>query len=123
MNERLAAVTSYHAHVYYTPETRSSAAAVRTGLVARFPLRMGRWRDEPVGPHPVPMFQVAFEPEAFGTILPWLMFNRRGHSILIHPLSNDAVADHLENMLWLGEPLPLRSDRLRPTAPPPENAR
>ena len=57
-----AAIASYHAHVYYDPATRKSAAQVRTDLIARFPVRLGRWRDKPVGPHPVPMFQVAFEP-------------------------------------------------------------
>ena len=102
-----AAIASYHAHVYYEPATRKSAAAVRTDLIARFPVRLGRWRDKPVGPHPVPMFQVAFEPALFADFVPWLMLNRRGHSVLVHPNTGDDLGDHRDYPLWLGERLAL----------------
>ncbi len=102
-----AAIVGYHAHIYYAPAARRSAAAVRTGLIARFPVRLGRWRDEPVGPHPLPMFQVAFEPALFGEIVPWLMLNRRGHAVLVHPDTGDDLADHRDRPLWLGERLAL----------------
>ena len=102
-----AAIASYHAHVYYEPATRKSAAAVRTDLIARFPVRLGRWRDNPVGPHPVPMFQVAFEPALFADFVPWLMLNRRGHPVLVHPNTGDDLADHRDYPLWLGERLAL----------------
>ena len=75
-----AAIASYHAHVYYDQATRPTAAAVRTDLIARFPVRLGRWRDKLVGPHPMHMYQVAFEPDLFAEFVPWLMLNRRGHS-------------------------------------------
>ena len=74
---------------------------------------MGRWRDEPVGPHPQPMYQVAFEASEFAKIVPWLMLNRRGLVVLVHPNTGDAVADHDVNPLWLGEKLPLKIDFLR----------
>ena len=102
-----AAIASYHAHVYYEPATRKSAAAVRTDLIARFPVRLGRWRDKPVGPHPQFMFQAAFEPDCFAEIVPWLMLNRRGHSVLVHPNTGNDLADHRDYPLWLGERLAL----------------
>ena len=102
-----AEIASYHAHVYYEPATRQTAAAVRTGLIARFPVRLGRWRDKLVGPHPMHMFQVAFEPEQFAGFLPWLMLNRRGHSVLVHPNTGNDLADHRDYPLWLGERLSL----------------
>ena len=102
-----AAIASYHAHVYYEPATRQSAAQVRTDLIARFDVRLGRWRDKPVGPHPVPMFQVAFETNIFAEFVPWLMLNRRGHSVLVHPNTGDDLADHRYYPLWLGERLAL----------------
>jgi DOPA 4,5-dioxygenase len=37
------------------------------------------------GPHPIPQVQVIFHKDAFTDILPWLMFNRRGLDILVHP--------------------------------------
>jgi aromatic ring-cleaving dioxygenase len=44
-------VSAYHAHVYYTPETRVKAAALRARLRELFPVQLGRWHDVPVGPH------------------------------------------------------------------------
>ena len=67
----------------------------------------GRWRDEPVGPHPKPMFQIAFGTGLFSDIVPWLMLNRSGLSILVHPETGDDVPDHRDHPLWLGEKLAL----------------
>jgi aromatic ring-cleaving dioxygenase len=59
------------------------------------------------------MYQVAFEAEEFSTLVPWLMLNREGLDVLVHPLSGDSVADHTRFAAWLGAPLPLRLDVLR----------
>jgi DOPA 4,5-dioxygenase len=69
---------------------------------------MGRWREEPVGPHPQSMYQVAFESAEFSRLVPWLMINRRGLPILVHPETGDNYADHAINALWLGDKLKLR---------------
>lgn len=106
-------ITGYHAHIYYDPETREDARAVQLGLEARFDCVLGRWHDKPVGPHPKSMYQVAFEPEVFPDIVPWLMLNRRGLDILVHPNTDDAVADHDVQPLWLGEKLALNIEFLR----------
>jgi DOPA 4,5-dioxygenase len=107
-------VEGYHAHLYYAPGTRPIAERLRTGISERFPrARVGNWHDEPVGPHPVAMYQVAFAVEDFPTLVPWLMLNREDLNILVHPLTDDSVADHTRFALWLGSPLPLRVDVLR----------
>ena len=108
-------ISGYHAHVYYEPETRKSAERLRAGIGERFAARLGSWHDEPVGPHPVPMYQVAFAIDEFSRLVPWLMLNRDRLDILVHPLTDDAVADHSRHALWLGNPLPLRLDRLGPS--------
>jgi aromatic ring-cleaving dioxygenase len=109
-----AAITGYHAHLYYAPQTRPLAERLRAAIGERFPgARVGNWHDEPVGPHPVSMYQVAFAVEEFPGIVPWLMLNRQELDILVHPLTDDAVADHTLFALWLGTPLPLRVDVLR----------
>ena len=106
-------IEGYHAHLYYDPETRPTAARLRTAIGGRFEGRIGSWHDEPVGPHPVAMYQVAFAVEEFPAFVPWLMLNREGLNILVHPLTDDNVADHTRFALWLGTPLPLHVEVLR----------
>ena len=108
-----AAITGYHAHVYYDDPSRERAAWVRAEIERLFEVRMGRWREEPVGPHPQAMYQVAFAAAEFGRIVPWLMLNRQGLTVLVHPDTGDDVADHGVHPLWLGEKLDLDIDTLR----------
>ena len=104
-----ARVTGYHAHVYYRPETREAAAALRRELEARFPaVRLGRWHDALVGPHTKSMDQVAFAPAELAELVPWLMLNRGPLDVLVHPEAGDDLADHRDHAMWLGEKLPLR---------------
>ena len=105
-------IEGYHAHVYYDEETRSLAAQLRGKIDARFEVKLGRWREAPVGPHPAPMYQVAFAPAQFPHIVPWLMLNRGGLNVLVHPLTGEDRPDHSDYALWLGERLPLNLDAL-----------
>jgi DOPA 4,5-dioxygenase len=109
-----ARILGYHAHVYYDPASRNVAARVRDGLAAAFPdARLGRWHDRPVGPHPRSMYQVAFAADRLAAILPWLMLNREGLTVLVHPETREDYADHSRHAAWLGEVLPLRLEVLR----------
>jgi aromatic ring-cleaving dioxygenase len=110
-------IRRFHAHIYYDPSTRQAAETLRQKIAARFTTELGRWHDEPVGPHPVSMYQVAFAPEEFGRFVPWLMLNRGGLDVLIHPQTGDAFADHTGHAGWLGAKLPLRLDVLRRDRP------
>jgi aromatic ring-cleaving dioxygenase len=105
--------SGYHAHIYYDAKTRPIAERLREAIGNRFGVELGRWRDEPVGPHPVPMYQAAFPAAEFPRIVPWLMLNRGGLSVLVHPQTEDAYDDHTIHALWLGAPLPLRVEGLR----------
>ncbi|MFT8244765.1 DOPA 4,5-dioxygenase family protein [Roseomonas sp. BN140053] len=109
-----AGITEYHAHIYYDPAaTRPQAEAIRAELAERFPdARLGRWHDTLVGPHTRSMFQVAFAAAQLPAILPWLLLNRRGLAVLLHPETGNAYADHAHHAAWLGEVLPLRLDAL-----------
>ena len=106
-------IRGYHAHVYYDDGSRDTAARLREAIESNFHVEMGRWRDQPVGPHPQAMYQVKFEPAEFARIVPWLMLNRGGLPVLVHPEAGDAYADHAENALWLGPRLSLRLETLR----------
>jgi DOPA 4,5-dioxygenase len=56
------------------------------------------------------MYQIAFAVELFPTLAPWLMLNRDGLDVLLHPETGDDPADHTTNAAWLGEKLPLRME-------------
>jgi DOPA 4,5-dioxygenase len=108
-----AEITGYHAHVYFDPATRDAAERVREGLGQKFTVELGRWHEKPVGPHPQSMYQVAFAPDQFDRVIPWLMLNRSGLNILVHPNTGDDAADHDIHALWLGDRLPIDIEFLR----------
>ena len=49
------------------------------------------------------MYQVAFAVAEFPRLVPWLMLNRDGLDVLVHPLSGDSLADHTRFAMWLGQ--------------------
>src|SRR5512135_151235 len=87
-------IEGYHAHVYYDPKTRPAAKRLREAIAAHFKVYLGSWHDEPVGPHPTSMYQVAFAVGEFARLVPWLMLNRGGLDVLVHPQTEDAYDDH-----------------------------
>ncbi len=105
-------ISEWHAHIYYDPENRAPAAALREAIEKSFTVRMGRWHDGPVGPHPQAMYQLAFDAPVFGAIVPWLTLNRGGLTVFIHPDTGDPRADHEHHAIWLGEKLALNLDAL-----------
>lgn len=107
MEEDTIEITGFHAHVYFDVASRDVAERVREGLGERFDVRLGRWHDKLIGPHPKAMYQVAFLPNQFEKVVPWLMLNREGLDILIHPNTGDDLQDHTHHSLWLGEKLQL----------------
>ncbi len=108
-------ITEYHAHIYYDPMTRDRAALLREWVEARFPVRMGRWHDQPVGPHPTSMYQIAFKPEVFPSLAPFIMLNRMGLTVLLHPESGRPRDDHTLHATWMGAVLTLKTDILPET--------
>ena len=109
----LAGILSYHAHVYYDPaRTRATAEALRARIAERFRVQLGRWHDVPVGPHTAAMYQVAFAPERFASFVPWLMLNRDGLDVLVHPNTLAPRDDHLVHALWLGDKRALKEEVL-----------
>ena len=109
------AIADYHAHVYYDPTSKDRAALLRQWVEERFPVRMGSWHDEPVGPHVQAMYQIAFGTEQFPTLVPFLMLNRMGLTVLVHPQSGRPRDDHTLHASWMGQVLPVKTEVLRET--------
>ena len=104
----------YHAHIYYDSNTKPKAAQLREVLLEKFKVEPGGFSDEPRGPHPISQFNVIFETSEFQDIVPWLMLNRDGLDVLVHPLTESSYDDHSKNAMWLGTPASLKLDILRP---------
>jgi len=103
-------------HIYYfqnNPAQKQFARELWERIRREFPeLRIYRFWEEPIGPHPIAMFEVnLFTPAQFGAFIPWLVINRGPLSALIHPNTVDPVTgeheeeerDHTQRATWMGE--------------------
>jgi aromatic ring-cleaving dioxygenase len=95
-------VQGYHAHVYFAELTVGVGRALCEQAAARFSLKMGRVHERPVGPHPDWSCQLEIPTGQFADVVPWLMLNRAGLVVFIHPLTGDDLVDHRDHALWLG---------------------
>lgn len=103
----------YHAHVYFNSDSRDIAVEVWRQLKeAGFDIWLGPLRDQKVGPHPMPMFEVNFDDKVKG-IKQWLMDHRQGLSVLIHEDTGNDILDHTTGACWLGEEVQLDFDFFR----------
>jgi aromatic ring-cleaving dioxygenase len=109
----------YHAHIYFEPGERTVAnrfhqrlsESRRSGQPASV-LFVGELRDEAVGPHPKAQFEVHFREDALPQIV--ALIEETGLTALVHPLTDDDLADHTSLGQWIGEPLPLDLSVLDP---------
>lgn len=97
----------YHAHIYYSDEQRPAAEALRDRYVRGDPevLFVGRMMDGGIGPHPMPQFEVHFHEPALANVV--AAIETSGLRALVHPLTDDDLADHTKWGRWIGEPLEL----------------
>ncbi|MCG8493377.1 MAG: DOPA 4,5-dioxygenase family protein [Sneathiellales bacterium] len=108
----ISSISAYHAHIYYSAKSKDKAIALRTDLDEHFDVQLGRMHDTPVGPHLSAMYLVVFGLQEFDKLVPWLMLNRNGLDILIHPETGNDLEDHSDHAMWLGDKLDLDWSRL-----------
>ncbi|KAG7439509.1 uncharacterized protein BT62DRAFT_976832 [Guyanagaster necrorhizus] len=101
-------------HIYYmqnAPDEMEYGRKLHERIRREFPeMRIFRFWERPVGPHPIPMFEVdTFTPHMTGTLFSWLVVNRGPCSVLIHPNTGDSYRDHTELVTWMGRPWPLNT--------------
>ena len=104
----------YHAHIYFLPEQRGAAAELRRRFEAQpYVLFVGRMTEGKAGPHPFPQFEVHFRKTSLADVQ--RMISASGLRALVHPLTDDDLADHTSLGEWLGgEPLDLDLTTLDP---------
>ncbi len=102
------AIRGFHAHVYFGPDTLAQARSLCEQAARAFPeVKMGRIHERPVGPHPDWSCQLAFKPQLFGSVIPWLAMRRGTLVVFIHPISENDLVDHRDRALWMGAVRPL----------------
>ena len=68
--------------------------------------------DQGVGPHPIPQYEVHFLEDARPDVV--AAIEASGLRALVHPLTNDDLADHTSRAHWIGEPIDLDVTTLDP---------
>ena len=109
----------YHAHIYYTSDTRTQASALEqtlkqaksSGAIPEL-FFIGELRDRALGPHPIPEFEIHFSKAMLARIV--ALLEPSGLTCLVHPLTDDDLADHTSLAQWIGKPLPLKVEVLDP---------
>lgn len=96
----------YHAHIYYSPNERRAAEELREQFLReqRF-LFVGQMTDRGVGPHPLPQYEVHFVERSLPEVV--TAIESSGLRALVHPLTDDDLADHTSLAHWIGKPLEL----------------
>lgn len=100
-------IKGYHAHVYFDDKTIEQASKLCENAAKLFDIDMGRIHQKPVGPHPMWSCQLAFLPEVFEKIMPWLALHRNGLIVFTHPETGDVIKDHTDHAIWMGTGLEL----------------
>lgn len=109
----------WHAHIYFTAGQHAAAAALRDEFrrltEAGDPppvLFVGRMMEGGVGPHPLPQYEIHFHERSLPGIVAAL--EASGLRSLVHPLTEDDLADHSAHARWIGEPVELDETTLDP---------
>jgi len=100
----------FDAHIYYDQTKEEEASRFRELALSHWKgpdVFVGFMIDCPVGPHPVPMFEINFPRRLFGEVTLWLLHHHGNLSILVHELTGDDYKDHTDYALWIGKPVEL----------------
>ena len=103
----------FHAHIYYSAEERPAAERLRKDFSNHPEIRfVGRMIDGPIGPHPIPQYEVHFHEGSRAAVIGAI--EATGLRALVHPLTDDDLSDHTTLAHWIGEPLALDTGVLDP---------
>jgi aromatic ring-cleaving dioxygenase len=109
----------FHAHIYYPADERHAAEALRDDFMRQSTgegdpeiLFVGQMTEHGVGPHPLPQYEVHFLERSLPMVI--AAIESAGLRALVHPLTDNDLADHTTLARWIGEPLELDLSVLDP---------
>ena len=96
----------YHAHIYWKNDCeRGSAISLRPSFQS-LGCGIGAVHDKPIGPHPLPMYQIMYDSSNQSEVE--ALLKSQPMSILLHEdVGIDHVRDHTEGARWINDPLEL----------------
>ena len=106
---------AFHAHVYFNEESKLMARELCQAAGEKFGLKVGRFHEKLVGPHPCWSCQITFGTRDFERFIPWLEKQRQNLTIFVHALTGNDLKDHTEFAYWLGEPVKLNLEMFEKT--------
>ena len=96
---------NYHAHIYWhNDQQKTTAIQLRTHL-ASLGCRLGKIMDQPIGPHPLPMYQANYSDENATEVEQFL--SHAGLTVLLHEDTGEHIRDHTIGVRWIGQRLTL----------------
>jgi len=98
----------YHAHIYWKNLNEKEKALSFRITLHDNGCGLGRIKDKPVGPHPLPMYQVMYEASNKEFVENYLKKYNGKISILLHEdIGHDHKRDHTDGARWIGKKLQL----------------
>ncbi len=104
---------NYDIHVYWRNDEERNEAILLKKVLLENNVQCFSFVEQPIGPHPLPMFEAHISSERLNEISALLTEIRKECSILIHEKTGDHLYDHTTGASWLGKPLDLNLDFLR----------
>jgi aromatic ring-cleaving dioxygenase len=108
-----------HAHIYFSGDQRPAAETLRVAFIGGTEagsepqiLFVGAMTEGKAGPHPIPQFEIHFLGRSMADIV--AAIHASDLRALVHPLTDDDLADHTSLGRWIGEPLELDLTTLDP---------
>ena len=95
----------YHAHVYWQNEDQRRKALYLRDELTSLGCGLGRIMEQPIGPHPLPMYQVNYS--SLNAVDVEALLESSKLDVLLHEDTGDDLRDHTEGARWLGNKLKL----------------
>lgn len=101
----------YHAHVYWQNEAQRREALLLRQPLQELGCQLGTIWDRPIGPHPLPMYQVNYSSNIAEEVEEMLAGTKL--DILLHEDTGNDVRDHTQGARWINNQLTLDIQWLR----------